>query len=133
MRRGSTQLTSKAIAGGLALFLALGLGLFFLIRPSSSFQNLERLDIESYSETAKPFTGGTYFVEGIMDNILVSSSSKGRLVSVTVSSPKGLILIPILIPQNMGSFNLQKGQALKIKVKAVDNGLLKAEKIEKTP
>lgn len=66
-----------------------------------------------------------------MEELLDASSAQGSLVSFAVSSSRGVILIPVLIPQNLGSFNLQKGQALKIKVKGVEKGLLKAEKIEK--
>jgi hypothetical protein len=52
-------------------------------------------------------------------------------VSLAVSSSRGVILIPVLVPQNLGSFNLQKGQGLKMKTKGIDRGLLQAEKIEK--
>jgi len=60
-----------------------------------------------------------------------SSSASGRLVFLADSSSMGVILIPVLVPQNLGSFNLQKGQVLKMKTKGIDHGLLQAEKIEK--
>jgi hypothetical protein len=70
-------------------------------------------------------------VEGTLEELLDSSSASGRLVSLAVSSSRGVILIPVLVPQNLGSFNLQKGQGLKMKTKGIDRGLLQAEKIEK--
>jgi hypothetical protein len=54
-------------------------------------------------------------------------------VSLAVSSSRGVILIPVFVPQNLAAFNLQKGQILKIKVKGLSRGLLQAEKIEKAP
>lgn len=131
MRRGASQVGSSAV---LVFFLFIALAVyFFLIRPSDSFRNLEKLDAISYAESAKPFQGGVYLVEGNMEELLDSSSAQGRLVSLAVSSSKGVILIPVLVPKNLESFNLQKGQVLKIMARGIDRGLLKAEKIEKSP
>lgn len=132
MRRGSSQVRLTTVGAFLAsLFLASLALYFYWTRAGDAFGKLEKLDAASYTESAKSFQGGLYFLEGTMEELLDASSAQGSLVSFAVSSSRGVILIPVLIPQNLGSFNLQKGQALKIKVKGVEKGLLKAEKIEK--
>ena len=132
VRRAASRVGLPAIVGVLLFFIGVGLALYFLvIRSSDAFRNLEKLDAVSYAESAKSFQGGVYLVEGTLEELLDSSSASGRLVSLAVSSPKGVILIPVLVPQNLESFNLQKGQVLKIKAKGIDRGLLQAEKIEK--
>ena len=121
-----------AVLGVLLFFVGIGLAAYFLVTQSSdAFRNVEKLDAISYAESAKSFQGGVYLVEGTLEELLDSSSASGRLVSLAVSSSRGVILIPVLVPQNLGSFNLQKGQGLKMKTKGIDRGLLQAEKIEK--
>lgn len=132
MRRAASQVGLPAIAGVSLFFIGAGLAVYFLvIRSSDTFRNLEKLDAVSYAESAKSFQGGIYFVEGTIEELLDTSSANGRLVSLAVSSSRGVILIPVLVPQNLGSFNLQKGQVLRIKTKGIDRGLLQAEKMEK--
>lgn len=133
MRRVSGRLRPLTIVGIVGIFLVLALATFFLwIRPGNAFGKLEKLDAASYAESSKSFQGGVYFVEGTLEEMLDASSIQGRLVSLAVSSSQGVILIPVLIPPQLGSFNLQKGQLLKMKVKGVNRGLLSAEKIEKS-
>jgi len=132
MRRAASQVGLLAVLGVLLFFVGIGVAVYFLvIRSSDAFRNLEKLDAISYAESAKSFQGGTYLVEGTLEELLDSSSASGRLVSLAVSSSRGVILIPVLVPQNLGSFNLQKGQGLKIKVKGIVQGLLQAETIIK--
>jgi len=132
VRRAASQVRLPAVLGVLLFFVGIGLAAYFLVTQSSdAFRNLEKLDAVSYAESAKSFQGGAYLVEGTLEELLDSSSASGRLVSLAVSSSRGVILIPVLVPQNLGSFNLQKGQGLKMKTKGIDRGLLQAEKIEK--
>jgi hypothetical protein len=134
MRRAVSGFGLPAIAAILLFFLGVALaGYFLLFRSNDDFRNLEKLDAVLYAESAKSFEGGVYFVEGTMEELLDASSASGRLVSLAVSSVRGVILIPVLVPQNLGGFNLQKGQVLKIKVKGLSRGLLQSEKIEKAP
>jgi len=132
VRRAANQVGLPAVLGVLLFFVGIGLAVYFLVTQSSdTFWNLEKLDAVSYAESAKSFQGGVYLIEGTLEELLDSSSASGRLVSLAVSSSRGVILIPVLVPQNLGSFNLQKGQGLKMKTKGIDRGLLQAEKIEK--
>ena len=132
VRLAGRKVGLPAVLGLLLFFVGIGMAVYFLvIQSSDAFRNLEKLDAISYAESAKSFQGGAYLVEGTLEELLDSSSAGGRLVSLAVSSSRGVILIPVLVPQNLGSFNLQKGQGLKMKTKGIDRGLLQAEKIEK--
>jgi hypothetical protein len=134
MRRAASGVGPPAIVGILLFFVGVALAVYFLVfRSSDVFRNLEKLDAVLYAESAKSFEGGVYFVEGTLEELLDASSASGRLVSLAVSSSRGVILIPVFVPQNLAAFNLQKGQILKIKVKGLSRGLLQAEKIEKAP
>ena len=93
---------------------------------------MEKLDPVSYAESPKSFQGGIYYLEGTVEEVLQVEAGRGKLVSLSILSPKGAVLLPVLIPETLRSFNLQKGQSLKIGVQAVGQGLLKAEKINKT-
>lgn len=132
MRRGSVQIKSSFMAVAVILFFSVScMGYFLLVRSSDPFKAIEKLDIDSYSESAKIFQGGVFWFEGRMDEILKIKSGYGKLVSIAVSSSKGVNLIPLLIPESLNGFNLQKGQSLKFKVRGIEGGLLKVEKIEK--
>jgi len=132
MRRANVKINVWVFAGGSAIFLLVAsLGYFLFVRSGDPFGKLEKLDVISYSESAKAFQGGVFLVEGTMEEVLHTKTGQGKLVSIVISTSRGAILIPILIPESFNSFNLQKGQGLKLKVIGIERGLLKADKIEK--
>jgi len=116
------------IAGVAVLTLA---GAWFLGGFSDSFRGIDKIDAGSYAESARPFQGGTYQFEGAIDSDLGFDQGKGRLISFRVSSSKGQIFLPALIPSFLKHINPQKGQAYKVKVVGRDDGLLVVEKLEK--
>jgi hypothetical protein len=116
------------IAGVAVLTLA---GAWFLGGFSDSFRGIDKIDAGSYAESARPFQGGTYQFEGAIDSDLGFDQGKGRLISFRVSSSKGQIFLPALIPNFLKHINPQKGQAYKVKVVGRDDGLLVVEKLEK--
>ena len=133
MSRGKSQIKGWVLAGAAsALLLVFLLSYFLFARSGDPFRRLEKLDVLSYTDSTKSFQGGSYLVEGTIEESLYAKTGQGRLVSVAISSSKGIILVPILIPEVLGGFNLQKGQNLRFKVKGITRGLLQAEKIEKT-
>jgi len=132
MRRAAGKIGPVPIAIGFASLLVLAIGTFyFFIRNVDDYRNLEKLDINSYANSATTFQGGTYKIEGNLEEVIGISTEKGKLVSLAVTSAQGVILIPVFIPEKMKTFNLEKGQRLQIKVKGVHRGLLEAEGIQK--
>ena len=107
------------------------LGAWFLGGFADSFRGIDKIDAGSYAESARPFQGGTYQFEGAIDSDLGFEQGTGRLISFRVSSSKGQIFLPALIPDFLKRMNPQKGQAYKVKVVGRDDGLLVVEKLEK--
>ena len=133
MRRGSSKTSGLLISGVVSLFAFLAFsGAWLFGGFGDSFRGVEKINAESYIESAKSFQGGTYQFEGVVDGDLGFEASKGRLVSFRVSSSKGPICLPALIPASMNRMNPQKGQSYKLKVVGGDHGLLIVEKIEKS-
>ena len=116
------------IAGVAVLTLA---GAWFLGGFSDSFRGIDKIDASAYAESAKPFQGGSYQFEGVVDSDLGFEQGTGRLISFRVSSSKGQICLPALIPNSLKRINPQKGQSYKVKVVGRDDGLLVVEKLEK--
>lgn len=132
MRKRTRQIPVISVAISSSVLLAVAVtGYFLFARGDDPFRNLEKLDVVSYSESAKSFQGGIYLVEGTLREELPAPPGKGKLVALDVSSPQGVVPVPVLIPELLQGFNLQKGQVLKMKVKGVERGLLRAEKLEK--
>ena len=133
MRRASRQIGLGQWVGYLLAFLGVvvvGYLIFFYGRDP--FRGVEKLDVLQYSESAKSFQGGSYWVEGEVGEALFTQAGIGRLISFGVSSSRGVVFIPVLIPETLQSFNLQKGQSLKVKVKGMAQGVLRAEKMVKS-
>jgi len=133
MRSGATFINPYMLMLCISIFICMSIGGYFVfVREADAFRQLEKLDVIAYSDSAKTFQGGVYLVQGTMEELLQAKTGLGKLVSLSISTSKGVILIPVLIPESLGGFNLQKGQSLKIKVKSIDHGLLVATKIDKS-
>jgi len=132
MRRASRQIGLGQWGLALLAFLGVGIASLFFFHGRDSFRGVEKLDVVSYSENAKSFQGGNYWVEGEVGEALFTQAGMGNLISLGVSSSRGVVFIPVLVPETLQSFNLQKGQSLKIKVKGMAQGLLRAEKMVKS-
>lgn len=132
-RGGNRTKNGLSLLISVGLLVLFGMACFFLFaRSGESFRNQEKLDVVSYVESAKPFQGGKYWCEGTVMDVFTSSQSKGRLISFSVAGPKNNLLIPILVPATAHGINLQKGQRLRMGLKASERGLLVVEKMEKT-
>jgi hypothetical protein len=102
----------------------------------ASLRTTEELDPEIYYNNANSLRGNTYKVDVEIDSALANSPSKGRLFSVVVKkdaknpniAPE---ILPVLIPPALGSLTIQKGQHYIMKVKVVENGMLKVEEASK--
>jgi len=132
MRRAASKTSGLLLAGVISAFVVLAIGgVWFLGGFGDPFRGIEKIDTESYIESAKSFQGGTYQFEGVVDGDLGFEASKGRLVSFRVSSSKGTICLPALIPASMNRINPQKEQTYRLKVVGQERGLLVVQKMEK--
>lgn len=100
----------------------------------SSLRTVEELDPNLYYENANSLRGNTYRIDAEIDSSLGNSPSKGRLFSVRLkgSNKSGsAVILPVLVPVELGTLTIQKGQHYLMKVKVGDNGLLVVEEARK--
>jgi hypothetical protein len=115
------------LAGGFYLIIAQG-------GKEGSLRTVEELDPKLYYDNANSLRGNTYRIDAEIDSALGNSPTKGRLFSVTLKNPgKGgaPVILPVLVPIELGKLTIQKGQHYLMKVKVVDNGLLSVEEARK--
>jgi len=112
-------------------------GAYFVFQQggaNSSLRTTEELNTEDYYKNANSLRGNTYKVDVEIDSALGNSPTKGRLFSVTLKQPgkNGVpAILPVLIPLELGNLTIQKGQHYLMKVKVIENGLLKVEEATK--
>jgi hypothetical protein len=132
MRRAAGKSSGLLLAGVISAFVVLAIGgVWFLGGFGDPFRGIEKINAESYMESAKSFQGGTYQFEGVVDGDLGFEAGKGRLVSFQVSSTNGPIYLPALIPSSLNRINMQKGQTYRLKVVGQDRGILVVQQMEK--
>jgi hypothetical protein len=120
----------------LLVLLAAGGGFYSLHQNGgdASLRTTEELDPSIYYENANSLRGNTYKIDVEIDSALGNSPNKGRLFSVILkkASKNGApVVLPVLVPLELGNLTIQKGQHYLMKVKVVENGLLKVEEARK--
>ena len=119
------------------LLVLIAAGAYFVFQQggtSSSLRTTEELNAEEYYKDANSLRGNTYKIDVEIDSALGNSPAKGRLFSVTLKQPGkngSPPILPVLIPLELGSLTIQKRQHYLMKVKVVENGLLKVEEATK--
>ena len=126
MSRRAHQKVSALKIGAVALVLVLfGLGGGALLpKWGGRFRSLEKLNPSDYYENANSLRGNTYQLEGSIGNSLGWNPKKGRLFGLSVRSTERDWVLPILIPSELQTLNIQKNQKYLAKVKVDDQGIL---------
>jgi hypothetical protein len=115
------------LAGGFYWIIAQG-------GKEGSLRTVEELDPKLYYDNANSLRGNTYRIDAEIDSALGNSPTKGRLFSVMLKNAgKGgaPVILPVLVPIELGKLTIQKGQHYLMKVKVIDNGLLSVEEARK--
>jgi len=113
----------------LAAVILGGGGYFLLSRSPSSLRNAQELDAALYATSADSLRGNSYKVDAVVDNLLATSATGGRLISITVDG--GRQVLPMLVPKEFNAINLQKQQKYNFLVKVGDKGVLSATEVKK--
>ena len=132
MRRASSKSSGLLLAGVISAFVVLAIsGMWFLGGFGDPFRGIEKINAESYIESAKSFQGGVFQFQGEIDSELTYETGRGRLFAVRVSTSNGQVFLPVLIPEMLGRISPQKGQSYRLKVIGQERGVLVAQKMEK--
>lgn len=131
-RRASAQQNPIILFILLLVVMGLGVGGFFIFRKNNEpFRTLQSIDVAVYLENANSLRGNSYKIEAVIQNSLAWAPARGRLFSVEVDTSTGKEMIPILIPAELNSVNVQKGQRFFFKIEVVQEGVLLVKEMTK--
>ena len=111
---------------------AISAGYFLVGRVNDPYRTLAPLEVPAYLENSNSLRGNSYKVSGTIWNYLASSTQSGRLFSVEVKSGGGSEILPVFIPAEFNSVNIQKGQHFNFSVEVDDKGILTVKGLIKT-
>jgi hypothetical protein len=117
---------------GLCAVLAGAGGFWLHQRSGDPFRALQVLDVAAYLEDANSLRGNVYKVEGTVQNSLGWSPTGGRLFAFEVEGKAGTEILPVLIPAQFNSVNVQKGQRFHVRIEVIKDGVLVAGALEKS-
>jgi hypothetical protein len=129
-RRASSSFNPLLLVGVLVLVVAALAGGWFLFdRLRDPYRTLTPLDVAAYLDNANSLRGNVYKISATVQTQLAWSATAGRLYSMETEN--GGNLLPVLIPAEFNSMNIQKGQRYYLQIKVEDKGILKAQGIRK--
>lgn len=134
MSRRASSSAGPFWAVGLALILAIAAfgGWQLSQKVSDPFRTLTSLNVEEYLDGAASMRGNTYKVEGTVGSKLAYSPDGGSLYAFEVSSPNGVMPVPVLAPADFSGHTIQKGQKLFLSVEVRSDGVLKLLDLRKS-
>ena len=97
---------------------------------SDPYRTLAPIDVPTYLDNANSLRGNVYKLTGTIDSELAWSPDGGRLFSVLADGSKTDVL-PLLIPPELNSVNIQKDQRFFFKIQVGDKGILTASGLRK--
>ena len=114
----------------LAAFLVIAAvagGYFLFGKASDPYRTLSPLPVVDYMGNSNSLRGNVYKIEGTVLQSLGWSPTDGRLFSVEVGSE----VLPVRVPRDFNSVNIERGQRFNFKVEVGDSGVLKALDVKK--
>lgn len=131
-RRAHHQVSSAKIGAILIAVAVLGLAGYWSYRfLGGAYRTTEVLDPAIYYENANSLRGNTYVVEGNVGNSLGWNPDKGRLFSLVTRNNNRDWILPIFVPHNLQTLNIQKNQKYVVKAKVNDQGILSVVEMAK--
>ena len=112
----------------LLLIGALAGGYFLFGKANDPYRPLSPLPIQDYLQNSNSLRGNVYKVEATVAQALQWSATAGRLFSVEVNGE----LLPILVPPQFNSVNIERGQKFYFKIEVGDRGILTAQDVKKS-
>jgi hypothetical protein len=116
-----------AVAAVLVIAAVAG-GYFLFGKANDPYRTLSSLPVPDYLQNSNSLRGNVYKIEGTVLQSLQWSPTAGRLFSVEVGSE----VLPVLVPRDFNSVNIERGQRFNFKVEVGDGGVLKALDVKKS-
>lgn len=139
-RRASSGISRGQIAGLSLVVLGVCVVAFLLLRilggdltgGTGGRSTATELNITDYLENANSLRGNVYQVTGTIEEQLRWTPENGRLFSVEASHDGKITPLPIRVPQEFSSQNIDRGATFRFIIEVGKNGLLIAQNVEKT-
>jgi len=106
-------------------------GYFLVGRVNDPYRTLAPLDVPAYLENANSLRGNSYKFSASIWNYLASTTQSGRLFSVEVTNGAATEILPLFIPAEFNSVNIQKGQHFNFSVEVNEKGILTVKGLTK--
>jgi len=110
------------------ILVALAGGYFLFGRASDPYRGLTPLPVADYLQNSNSLRGNVYKLEATIAGSLQWSPNVGRLFSVEVNGD----VLPVLVPPQFNSVNIEKGQRFFFKIEVGDHGILRAQDVKKS-
>jgi hypothetical protein len=107
---------------------ALAGGYFLFGRASDPYRTLTPLPIQDYLQNSNSLRGNVYKLDATIGQSLQWSPTVGRLFSVETNGE----VLPVLVPPQFNSVNIERGQKFFFKVEVGDHGILRADDVKKS-
>jgi hypothetical protein len=107
---------------------ALAGGYFLFGRTSDPYRTLTPLPIPDYLQNSNSLRGNVYKLDATVGQSLAWSPTVGRLFSVEANGE----VLPVLVPPQFNSVNIERGQRFYFKVEVGDHGILHAQDVKKS-
>ena len=138
-RRASSGISRGQIVGLSIVVLGICVVAFLLIRimsgeilgGGSKASSATVLSISDYLENANSLRGNVYQVSGVIEEQLKWTPENGRLFSLEANHGGDTTPIPIRVPQEFSTQNIDRGAEFRFIVEVGKDGLLIAQNIEK--
>ena len=88
------------------------------------------LNLATYRDNGNSLRGNVYRVEGKVEETLRWTAERGRLISFEAEDGGMTIPVPVLVPEDLSSINIERGSNLAMVVRVDRDGTLVAESIE---
>lgn len=127
-RASSSAHPAWMILAALLVLAALGGGFILFGKASDPYRTLTPLPVPDYLQNSNSLRGNVYKLEATISESLQWSPTVGRLFSVD----SGGEMLPILVPPQFNSVNIERGQRFFFKVEVGDHGILKVQDVKKS-
>ncbi len=128
-RRASSSAHPAWMALTAVLVLAAVAGGYFLFgKASDPYRTLTPLPVADYLQNSNSLRGNVYKIDATVAQSLQWSPNAGRLFSVEVNGE----MLPVLVPPQFNSVNIERGQRFFFKIEVGDRGVLRAQDVKKS-
>lgn len=137
-RRASSGISAGHIIGIAAAIIGFFVMAFLLFRIVSDggggkgggYPSAVPLSVSAYLKNANSLRGNVYRVSGKIEERLKWTPDRGRLISLDIDDGATSTPIPVLIPEEFGHLNIDRGATMGFIVKVGRDGLLVAESVD---